>query len=109
STPDGGLLVPQPSRSRIWWLSPKSADASPPVLAPAGLRRPHGMVFTAIGGKTYVYVAESNEISRFRYDPNGHKLLNKEVIVPNLPDAGSPELRGAYGHELKNLRTVTCM
>jgi glucose/arabinose dehydrogenase len=103
STPEGGLLVSQPSRGKIWWISPKSADASPPVLAAAGLRLPHGMVFTAIGGKTYVYVGESNEISRFRYDPNGHRLLNKEVVVPNLPDASSPELRGAYGHELKNL------
>ena len=69
-TPEGGLIVSQPSRGKIWWISPKSADASPPVLAAAGLRRPHGMVLTAIGGKTYVYVGESNEISRFRYDPN---------------------------------------
>jgi len=103
STPEGGLLVSQPSRGKICWISPKSADTGPPVLAAAGLRRPHGMVFTAIGGKTYVYVSESNEISRFRYDPNGHRLLNKEVVVPNLPDASSPELGGAYGHELKNL------
>jgi glucose/arabinose dehydrogenase len=103
STPEGGLLVSQPSRGKIWWISPKSADASPPVLAAAGLRLPHGMVFTAIGGKTYVYVGESNEISRFHYDPNGHRLLNKEAIVPNLPDASSPELGGVYGHQLKNL------
>jgi glucose/arabinose dehydrogenase len=103
STPEGGLLVSQPWRGKIWWISPKSADVSPPVLAAAGLRLPHGMAFTAIGGKTYVYVGESNEITRFRYDPKGHRLLNKEVVVPNLPDASSPELRGAYGHELKNL------
>ena len=103
STPEGGLLVSQPSRGKIWWISRKSGDASPPVLAAAGLRRPHGMVFTAIGGKTYVYIGESNEISRFRYDPNSHKLLDKEVVVPNLPDASSPELGGAYGHQLKNL------
>jgi len=103
STPEGGLLVSQPPRGKIWWISPKSAGTGRPLLAAAGLRRPHGMVFTAIGGKTYVYVSESNEISRFRYDPNGHRLLSKEVVVPNLPDASSPELGGAYGHELKNL------
>ena len=103
STPEGGLLVSQPSRGKIWWISPKSADASPPLLAAVGLRHPHGMVFTAIRGTTYVYVSESNEISRFRYDPNGHRLLNREVVVPNLPDASSPELGGAYGHQLKNL------
>ena len=103
STPEGGLLVSQPSRGKIWWIFPKSADTVPPVLAAAGLRRPHGMVFTVIGRQTYVYVSESNEISRFRYDPKGHRLLTKEVVVPNLPDASSPELGGAYGHELKNL------
>jgi hypothetical protein len=27
----------------------------------------------------------------------------KRWLYPNLPDASSPELRGAYGHELKNL------
>jgi hypothetical protein len=29
STPEGGLLVSQPSRGKIWWISPKSADAKP--------------------------------------------------------------------------------
>ena len=84
-TPAGGVLVSQPSRGKIWWISPKSADASPPVLAAAGLRLPHGIVFTVIGGEICVYVSESNEISRFRYDPNSRRLLNKEVVVPNLP------------------------
>lgn len=102
-TPEGDLLVSQPSRGKIWWVSLKLVDASPPALAAEGLRRPHGMVFTAIGDKTYVYVGESNEIDRFDYDSNGHRLFNKEVVVSNLPDASSPELGGTYGHQLKNL------
>jgi glucose/arabinose dehydrogenase len=81
----------------------KFADAGPPALAAGGLRRPHGMVFTMIGGKTYVYLGQSNEIDRFGYDPNGRRLLNKEVVVANLPDSSSRELGGSYGHELKNL------
>ena len=103
STPDGGILVSQPSRGKIWWSSGTPEGASLPVLAASGLRLPHGMVFTVIGGKTYLYVGESNEISRFQYDPNSHTLLHKEVVVPNLPDSSSAELRGSYGHELKNL------
>ena len=102
-TPEGGVLVSQPSRGKIWWISAKSANAGPPVLAAAGLRLPQGMIFTVIGGNNYVYVSESNEISRFHYDPNSHRLLNKEVVVLNLPDTSRPELRGAYRHELKNL------
>jgi glucose/arabinose dehydrogenase len=103
STPEGGLLVSQPSRGRIWWISAASADATAPLIAVAGLRRPHGMVFIAVGGKTYVYVSESNEISRFQYDSNSHTLFQKEVVIPNLPDTSSAELRGAYRHDLKNL------
>jgi glucose/arabinose dehydrogenase len=103
STPDGGLLVSQPSQGKIWWISVASTDVREPVIATAGLRLPHGMVFTVIEGKTYVYVGESNEISRFLYDSASHKLLQKQVIVPNLPDASSAELRGSYRHELKNL------
>src|SRR5258708_7865352 len=103
STPDGGILVSQPSRGKIWWISGAPEGASLPVLAASGLRLPHGMVFTVIGGKTYLYVGESNEISRFQYDPNSHTLLQKEVVVQNLPDSSSAELRGSYGHELKNL------
>jgi glucose/arabinose dehydrogenase len=103
STPEGGLLVSQPSTGRIWWISAIPADSSSPVLAASGLRLPHGMVFTEAAGKTYVYVSESNEISRFQYDSNSHTLLHKEVVVPNLPDTSSAELRGSYRHELKNL------
>ena len=103
STPEGGLLVSQPSTGRIWWISATPADTNSPVLAASGLRLPHGMVFTEAGGKTYVYVSESNEISRFQYDTNSHTLLHKEVVVPNLPDTSRAELRGSYRHELKNL------
>jgi len=95
STPDGGILVSQPSRGKIWWISGVPEGVSLPVLAASELRLPHGMVFTVIGGKTYLYVGESNEISRFQYDPNSHTLLHKEVVVPNLPDSSSAELRGS--------------
>jgi glucose/arabinose dehydrogenase len=103
STPGGGLFVSQPARGTIWWISGKPVEASSPILAVSGLRLPHGMAFTVIGGKTYLYVGESYEISRFQYDPNTHTLLHKEVVVPNLPDTSSGILRGAYRHALKNL------
>ncbi len=103
STPEGGLLVSQPSRGKIWWISGTPANVASPILAASGLRLPHGMAFIVIAGKAYVFVSESNEISRFQYDPNHHTLLHKEVIVPNLPDTSSAELRSSYRHELKNL------
>jgi glucose/arabinose dehydrogenase len=53
--------------------------------------------------KLYPYVGESNQVSRFVIAPGAASAGEKEVIVPNLPDSSSPELRGAYRHELKNL------
>jgi glucose/arabinose dehydrogenase len=103
STPDGGLLISQPSTGRIWWISTIPDDNRPPIVAASGLRLPHGMAFAVAAGKTYLYVSESNEIGRFRYDTNSHTLLDKEVVVPNLPDTSSAELRSSYRHELKNL------
>jgi glucose/arabinose dehydrogenase len=103
ATPEGGLLVSQPSKGRIWWIPTTPEKASSPIIAASGLRLPHGMAFAVSGGKPYLYVGESNEISRFQYDPTNHTLIHKEVIVPNLPDTSSAELRGSYRHELKNL------
>lgn len=101
STPEGGLLVSQPSRGKIWWIYSKSGDASPPVLAAAGLRLPHRFSDLNVGFASDR--SKNHPVSRFRYDPNVHKLLIKEVVVANLPDASSPELGRAYGHQLKNL------
>jgi glucose/arabinose dehydrogenase len=100
-TPDGDLLVSQPSRGRIWRVSFSPTETT--AVAATDLRRPHGMVFVSIAGKTYLYVSESNQISRFLYDPTSHSFTEKQVIIGNLPDNSSPELRGKYGHDLKNL------
>jgi glucose/arabinose dehydrogenase len=100
-TPDGDLLVSQPSRGRVWRVSVGPTETT--AVALTALRRPHGMVFVSIEGKTYLYISESNQISRFRYDPSSHSLTEKQVIIGNLPDNSSPELRGNYGHDLKNL------
>lgn len=103
STPAGNLLVSQPAFGKLWLvrLNP-GRDASVELLA-GGLRHPQGMAFKAANGATYLYVGESNQIVRFRYDPASETVANREVVVPNLPDSSTPELRGAYGHELKNL------
>ena len=51
----------------------------------------------------YLYVGESNQVSRFLIAPNAASASDQTVIVPNLPDSSSRELRGPYRHELKNL------
>jgi glucose/arabinose dehydrogenase len=56
-----------------------------------------------IGAKMYLYVSESNQVSRFLYSEGRVKRTSQEIVVPNLPDRSSPNLGGTYGHELKNI------
>jgi glucose/arabinose dehydrogenase len=67
------------------------------------LHNPHGMALHRSDDRLYLYVAESNEVSRFLLAPGAASAGEKAVIIPNLPDSSSPDLHGPYGHELKNL------
>lgn len=68
-----------------------------------GLKRPHGIVFHTIGNTTYLYISETNQINRFIYNSGDLTAHEREIVVAGLPDSSSPELHGAYGHELKNI------
>jgi glucose/arabinose dehydrogenase len=100
-SPQGDVLVAQPSRGKIL-LVRKSGPAKVSELI-GGLRLPQGMVFQRIGETLYLYVGESNRISRFVYANDTLSQATQEIVVPNLPDRSSPNLGGAYGHELKNI------
>jgi glucose/arabinose dehydrogenase len=80
------------------------ADGTAPVSSLIeDLHNPHGMALHRSDDKLYLYVAESNEVSRFLIAPGAASAGEKAVIVPNLPDSSSPELHGPDGLELKNL------
>jgi hypothetical protein len=50
--------------------------------------------------------AKSNQISGFLIAAGGASAGEKTVTVPSLPDGSSPQLHGAYRHDLKNLVMV---
>lgn len=101
--PNDDLLVSQPGSGRISLVRPQ-ANGDPQVsVFVSGLRNPHDMVFHTIDGTTYLYVAESNQINRYVYINGDTTAKNREIVVKNLPDASTPELNGAYGHQLKNI------
>ena len=104
-TPDGGLLVSQPGAGKVALVRPAAtADAAPLVTDfVTGLRNPHDLVFHVIGDVTYLYLSESNQINRYVYHPGDLTAQDRTVVVAGLPDASTPELRGNYGHQLKNL------
>jgi glucose/arabinose dehydrogenase len=101
--PTGEVLVAQPGLGSIFLVRPQ-ADGTPVVSALIeDLRNPQGMALHRIDDRLYLYVGESNQVTRFLIAPNAASASDQTVIVPNLPDSSSRELRGPYRHELKNL------
>jgi glucose/arabinose dehydrogenase len=96
--PDGALLVSVPASGQVMRLAPDPGGGAPRVTQLlAGLEQPHGLAFS---GKT-LHVAESNQIDAFDY-VSGAAIVRR-VVAGGLPDAKSPDLRGAYAHALKSV------
>jgi glucose/arabinose dehydrogenase len=96
-TPDGALLVSLPSTGQVVKLSPKPGGTAESRVLLDELDQPHGLNFA---GNT-LYVAESDQVDAYEYT-NG-QATGQRVIAPDLPDAKSPDLGGAYAHALKRV------
>lgn len=102
-TPDGNLLVSQPSTGKVIRVH-READGNASISDFAsGLYRPHDMVFHAVDGQMYLYLAEGNQVSRSPYNNGDGTIHDRQILVSGLPSASSSELQGAYAHELKNI------
>jgi glucose/arabinose dehydrogenase len=102
-TPTGDLLISQPGAGKVS-LVQQRADGTVAVSDFAtDLYVPHDLVFHTVADQTYLYVAEGNGIDRFPYTWGDLTAHDKETLIRDLPSGSSPELRGAYAHELKNI------
>ena len=90
--PDGSMLVSIPSAGQV--LSMRAGRAE--VLLD-GLNQPHGLTFA---GDT-LYVAESDRVDAYAYRDGA--AAERRTVADGLPDARSPDLRGAYSHALKSV------
>jgi len=101
--PNGDVLVSNPGAGKVEIVRPQGSGV--PLVSDfvSGLRNPHDIVFHSIGATTYVYISESHQINRFVYNSGDLSAHDRQVVVSGLPDASSPELHGAYGHQLKNI------
>lgn len=103
--PGGDLLVSQPGQGRVLRLAaagaPDAARTSTVLLS--GLRSPHDLVLSTQEGTPYLYVAETHRITRYPLRAGLPDAAAGQTVVSGLPDASLPELRGNYGHALKNI------
>ncbi|CAN5252786.1 gluconolaconase [soil metagenome] len=95
-TPDGALLVSVPATGEVVKLVAGQDSAESSVLLD-GLEQPHGLTFS---GDT-LYIAQSNQINSYTYRDG--RAVDPQVVAADLPDAKSPDLRGAYSHALKSV------
>lgn len=97
-SPDGRLLISRPKLGDVVALQPGPGSAVPAQQTLlSGLNQPHGLAFA---GAT-LYVAESDRVDAYDYADGA--VNRKRTIVAGLPDAKSPDLRGAYAHALKSV------
>lgn len=101
--PNGDVLVSVPDEGKIVLLRPRAGDIPQAFDYATGLRNPHDMVFHRIGDVTYLYVAESNRVTRSVYQSGETASAERQTIVADLPDDSTSGLQGAYGHQLKNI------
>ncbi|QCR21537.1 T9SS type A sorting domain-containing protein [Pontibacter sp. SGAir0037] len=103
--PNGDLFasVPGESDNKIKLIRANENGTVQDFDYATGLQHPHDIVFHQIGDIQYMYVAEKNQISRFVYKEGETRAGAREVIISNLPDESLPELKGNYGHVLKNI------
>jgi glucose/arabinose dehydrogenase len=88
---DAGNLLVGTNNSRIYRLAPEDGSIRPvasidPILSK--LEAPSNVAF--YGG--YMYVGESNQVSRFSYGADG-SMGPQEVVVPDLPGDGNHTTR----------------
>lgn len=101
--PNGDVLVSYPAAGKVLLLRERANDLPESFEFASGLQKPHDMVFHTIGATTYLYIAESNRVTRAVYQSGDLQTRARTTVVDNLPDESNTELQGGYAHELKNI------
>jgi glucose/arabinose dehydrogenase len=92
----GNLLVGTSDDGVVYRLPFADGQLGEAEVLVQGLQRPASVaLFTADDGE-YLYVGESHQVSRFRYDPAG-TVSDQEVVIPDLPTGGHSTRTVAFG------------
>lgn len=101
--PNGDLLVSQPSTGSVLLVRPGNDGAGVVSTFASGLKNPHDVMLHTVDSVGYLYLAESNRVTRSVYQDGDTTRRAAQTVVANLPDSSTPELKGAYSHALKNI------
>jgi glucose/arabinose dehydrogenase len=103
TTPDGRMLVSQPKTGRVLLVERGSDGVGLVTQFIGGLDHPHDMVFAELSGRTWLFIAEADQVVRYPYSAEDKKAQSGQVVVSGLPSNSTSELRGNYAHQLKNI------
>ena len=82
--PNGDVFVAESAAGKISVLHPRGCNAGGLEIFADHLNLPFGIAFR----DGYIYVADTNEALRFRYDPNTSKRLSDAQHILDLPGMG---------------------
>src|SRR4051794_25353284 len=85
-TPQGHPLVSSASSGQVVELTPGAGGAAAKQRTLiSGLTTPQGLAFDTLEGSKVLYVAESNQLDRYAWAPDG-TLGARTVLIKGLPD-----------------------
>ena len=91
--PNGDVLVSQPNAGQVTLLRPVAGGLPQSFTFVSGLRTPHDIVFSTANGVSYVYIAETNQINRYRYVIGDTAAHDRQVVITGLPLTASWDWR----------------
>jgi glucose/arabinose dehydrogenase len=92
----GNLLVAAQDDGAVYRFPFADGDLGQPEKLITGLNQPSNVALFTTNGAEYLYVGETQQIDRYRYDPSG-PVGRQEVVIPNLPTGGHHTRTVAFG------------
>lgn len=97
--PNGHLFVSIPGKGTVVRFDEAADGTVTTVPFLDGLNKPHGLAFACEKGKScYLFVAETNAVRRYEYDPATYATSNAKKIM-DLPTGGRHTTRSLFAHD----------
>ena len=87
--PNGNMLLSMTSQGLVVALPDTNNDgvADEALQIAGGLNQPHGIAFKQVGNAWKLYIAETDGVATYDYDPKTMKAANRQKII-SLPGGG---------------------